>query len=114
MSDAPRNPISYRTENGVAVIEINNPPVNALSFPVRSGIADALAKATEDNAIQSIILTASEKMFSAGADIRDFGKSPRQPSLRDVIALLSDSKKTSHCCERWFFWRLIKAGCWFA
>ncbi len=93
MSDAPISPISYRTKNDVAIIEINNPPVNALSFSVRSGIAEALKCAVEDNAIHAIILTASGKMFSAGADIREFGQAPKQPSLRDVITLLSDSEK---------------------
>ena len=74
---------SYEVRDGVAVIALNNPPVNGLSYETRRAIADGLNKAQADAAVQAIVLTGSGKAFSGGADIREFGspKSVAEPNL---------------------------------
>ena len=80
---------SYEVRDGVAVITLNNPPVNGLSFDTRRGIADGLDKAQADAAVQAIVLTGAGKAFSGGADIREFGspKSTAEPNLLSLIRL---------------------------
>ncbi len=77
----------------VAVITIDNPPVNALSHTVRKGIGDCLAKADGDDAIEALVIYCAGRTFIAGADIREFGKPPQSPSLREVLAQLDAFSK---------------------
>jgi 3-hydroxyacyl-CoA dehydrogenase len=76
-----------------ALIEIDNPPVNALSQSVRAGILEALDKAEADPAVEVIALMGRGKVFIAGADIKEFGKPPQSPILPDVISRLEGSEK---------------------
>src|SRR2546430_1183960 len=62
------------------------PPVNALSHAVRSGLARQLAAALEAPEVRSIVLICKGRTFIAGADIKEFGKPPMPPELSDVIA----------------------------
>ncbi len=71
--------------NGIAVIAIDSPPVNALGHAVRSALLDALTRAEADPATKIIILACKGRTFSAGADITEFGKPPRDPGLHEVI-----------------------------
>ncbi len=61
-------------ENGVAVITINNPPVNALSPGVPEGIAAVFAKIEKDDSVKAVVLIGGGRTFVAGADINEFGK----------------------------------------
>ncbi|WP_119388277.1 FAD-dependent oxidoreductase [Taklimakanibacter lacteus] len=79
-------PVSLSHADGIAVITIDNPPVNAVSQAVRQGLADSMAKIAADASIRGIILSCAGRTFVAGADIREFGKPPAPPMLRDVIA----------------------------
>ncbi|MGE3871677.1 MAG: 3-hydroxyacyl-CoA dehydrogenase NAD-binding domain-containing protein [Parvibaculaceae bacterium] len=81
-------PVSLTREDGIAVITIDNPPVNALSQPVRQGLFDAFRAIAADAAVTGVILACAGKTFVAGADIREFGKPPQPPMLRDVIAAI--------------------------
>ena len=64
---------SYEVSEGVAVMTINNPPVNALSGPVLKDIEDTVKQAIADDAVRVVVLTgAGEKAFIAGADITEF------------------------------------------
>jgi len=76
--------VRYQLQQGIAVIRIDNPPVNALSQAVRAGILDALAAARRDQA-GAVLLLCSGRTFIAGADITEFGKPPQPPSLPEVI-----------------------------
>ena len=76
----------------VALIVMKSPPVNALSFALRDGIA-ARAAVANDAAVRAVVLTGSERAFSAGADISEFGKPSRSPNLREVIATIEDFPK---------------------
>jgi 3-hydroxyacyl-CoA dehydrogenase len=82
MSDAAQ----YSVRDGIAVITLNNPPVNGLGHALRSGIADGLAKAEADPAVRAVVLIGSAKAFSGGADIREFNtpKSFAKPSLPEL------------------------------
>ena len=86
---------SYEVRDGVAVITLNNPPVNGLSFETRRAIADGLSKAQDDKAVRAIVLTGGGKAFSGGADIREFGspKSSAEPNLLSLIRMAEESTK---------------------
>ncbi len=86
---------SYEVRDGVAVITLDNPPVNGLSYDTRRAIADGLNKAQADAAVRAIVLTGAGKAFSGGADIREFGspKSGAEPNLLTLIRMTEDSTK---------------------
>ncbi|HYS47283.1 MAG TPA: enoyl-CoA hydratase-related protein, partial [Xanthobacteraceae bacterium] len=65
----------------VAVILVDNPPVNALRQEVRAGLLDTFTKARDDNGIDAIVLATAGRTFIAGADITEFDKTPRPPGL---------------------------------
>ena len=87
--------VDYRVEQGVAVVTIDNPPVNALSQPVRAGLAAALARAAADDAVRGIVLTGERGSFSAGADINEIGSGAAlsAPLAREIQAQLEASTK---------------------
>ncbi len=80
--------VNYRLDGNVAVLEIDNPPVNATSIPVREGLAAALKEAGSDPAVEAVVLAGSRGQFLAGADIREVasGLSNKFPTLRDLQA----------------------------
>ena len=86
---------AYRLERAVAIISFANPPVNGLSHAVRAGIATALERAQADPSARAIVLTGAGGLFSAGADIREFGTpaSTADPTLRQLIDLVETSAK---------------------
>jgi 3-hydroxyacyl-CoA dehydrogenase len=89
--------VTYTTDGELAVITINNPPVNALSPGVPEGIAAGVAQANADDAIKGIVLIGGGRTFIAGADIKEFGKVVRgekkEGSLLPLLLALEDSPK---------------------
>lgn len=85
--------VSLERDGDVAVILIDNPPVNAASHAVRAGLVEALAEANADPAIGAIVLACAGRTFVAGADIREFGQPPMQPLLPQVCEALEASAK---------------------
>lgn len=79
------NKVSVRKDGAVGVIEIDNPPVNALSGAVRKGIWDALQEFELQKDVQAIVLACRGRTFSGGADITEFGKPPTEPGLSTLI-----------------------------
>jgi 3-hydroxyacyl-CoA dehydrogenase len=77
----------------VAVVRIDNPPVNALGRAVRDGIHEAVTRAQQDAAVKAIILTCAGKTFIAGADIREFGKPPEGKHLPEVLDAIEKGPK---------------------
>ena len=77
----------------VAVITIDNPPVNAMSMAVRVELRDAVLAAASEVGVQAIVLIGANGKFIPGADIREFGKPMNGPSGRDVIAAIEASHK---------------------
>lgn len=77
--------ILFEVREGVAVISLDNPPVNALSHAVRTGLNEVLDKIANDNAITSAVIASKLNVFVAGADITEFGKPAKPPILTDLI-----------------------------
>ncbi|TVP44026.1 MAG: enoyl-CoA hydratase/isomerase family protein [Halomonas sp.] len=86
-------PVHYQRQGDIGVIRIDNPPVNALSHAVRSGLVSALDEAIADADAKALVLLAEGRTFIAGADIREFGKPPKAPLLPDVISQLEACPK---------------------
>ena len=86
---------NYEVHGNVAVITLNNPPVNGLGYDTRVGITTGLDKALADAAVKAIVITGAGKAFSGGADIREFGspKALAEPNLLSVILALEASTK---------------------
>ncbi|WP_404287478.1 3-hydroxyacyl-CoA dehydrogenase NAD-binding domain-containing protein [Microvirga sp. RSM25] len=77
----------------VAVIEIDNPPVNATSHSVRAGLLEAIHDVDLDPRIEAVVIACAGRTFVAGADIREFGQTPREPHLPDVINAIEACSK---------------------
>jgi 3-hydroxyacyl-CoA dehydrogenase len=86
---------SYETRGSVAVITLNNPPVNGLGYATRLAVAQGLEQAQADPAITAIVLTGAGKAFSGGADIKEFGspKALAEPNLLSLIVLVERCSK---------------------
>ena len=74
----------YAVQDGVAVITLNNPPVNGLGNALRAAILKGLQRADADPQVKAAVLIGGGKAFSGGADIREFGKPREKPDLPDV------------------------------
>jgi 3-hydroxyacyl-CoA dehydrogenase len=85
--------VDLTREGEVAVITLDSPPVNALSAQLRAGIARAVEQAVADDAAKAIVLTCAGRTFCAGADITEFGKPPKDPSLSAVQAVIEAAPK---------------------
>jgi 3-hydroxyacyl-CoA dehydrogenase len=77
----------------VAVLTIDNPPVNALSHSVRLGLLEILPKAETDDSVKAILLVCAGTTFSAGADVREFGSPPKDPIMAVAMQALDESSK---------------------
>ncbi len=80
MSEAAR----YAVRDGVAVITLDNPPVNGLGNALRAALLQHLKKADADPAVKAVVLIGSAKAFSGGADIREFNAPRLKPDLPEV------------------------------
>jgi 3-hydroxyacyl-CoA dehydrogenase len=74
----------YTIRDGVAVITMNNPPVNGLGNALRAGLMEGLKKAQADPAVKGVVIIGGGKAFSGGADIREFGRPREKPDLFEV------------------------------
>jgi 3-hydroxyacyl-CoA dehydrogenase len=89
--------VQLTRDNGIAVITINNPPVNALSPGVPEGISEALDQIALDDSLKAAVLVGGGRTFVAGADIKEFGKMtsgrPRGAGLLPLLLKMEDSTK---------------------
>ncbi|MGE4476998.1 MAG: 3-hydroxyacyl-CoA dehydrogenase NAD-binding domain-containing protein, partial [Stutzerimonas sp.] len=79
----------------IALITVDNPPVNALGKAVRQGLLQAFRAAEADAAVRAVVLACAGNTFIAGADIKEFGKPPQAPALPDVIDAIEACGKPS-------------------
>jgi 3-hydroxyacyl-CoA dehydrogenase len=86
---------SYEVRGAVAVITLNNPPVNGLGLSTRVALAAGIEQAVGDPAVKAIVVTGAGKAFSGGADIREFGspKAIQEPNLLSLIRLCENTPK---------------------
>ena len=89
--------VQFTKDNGIAVITINNPPVNALSPGVPEGISEALDQIAQDDSVKAVVLIGGGRTFVAGADIKEFGRmasgKPRGAGLLPLLLKIEDSSK---------------------
>ena len=85
--------VDYNVEEGVAVLTLNNPPVNALSQGVRQGLKEGVEKALADNSAQAILIFCEGRTFIAGADISEFSSGPKEPNFHAVLSTMDNSPK---------------------
>ena len=85
--------VDYNVEEGVAVLTLNNPPVNALSQGVRQGLKEGVEKALADNSAQAILIFCEGRTFIAGADISEFSSGPMEPNFHAVLSTMDNSPK---------------------
>jgi len=86
------SPVSYKLEGIIGVITVNNPPVTALSQPVRQGMLDAITTAQGDDS-EAIVIICEGRTFIAGADISEFGKPMQDPFLPELLNTIEASSK---------------------
>ena len=86
-------PVKYKILDEIGVIEISNPPVNAISAAVRIGLLDTLEKLSSNEKIKAIVITAPERTFLAGADIKEFGKKVDAPILGKICDKIESLNK---------------------
>jgi 3-hydroxyacyl-CoA dehydrogenase len=86
---------SYRQDGEIAVITMENPPVNGLGFDLRTGIDAGIRRALADTSVKAVVLTGTARAFSGGADIREFNspKSTASPNLMELITLIEGADK---------------------
>ena len=89
------NHTHYETQQGVAVIRLDNAPVNGLSHAVRKGIVAGIRQAEADATVTAIVIIGSQSLFSGGADMREFGTAAvtAEPNLLNVISIVETSTK---------------------
>ncbi len=83
--------IKYTRKGDIAVLRIQNPPVNALSHAVREGLVAGIAQAEADAGVKAVLIVGEGRAFIAGADITEFGKTPLEPYLPDVCKCIEAS-----------------------
>jgi 3-hydroxyacyl-CoA dehydrogenase len=85
----------YQVHGSVAVITLNNPPVNGLGHATRSAAVQGMQQALADDAVKAIVITGAGKAFSGGADIKEFNspKALAEPSLHSLIRTVEESTK---------------------
>ncbi len=81
-------PISLAVEDGIAVITVDNPPVNAISAAMRRGLLDAVRQLAQDSSVKAVAIYGAGRTFIAGADIGEFGGTMALPLLRNVLVEL--------------------------
>ncbi len=85
--------MKYEVENGIAIVTLDSPPVNALGYDVRRNIVEGVEKAASDAAADAIVIICAGRTFFAGADISEFGKPMREPDLRAVLEVIENAPK---------------------
>ena len=76
--------VNFKNIDDICLIEINNPPVNAISAEVRKGLLKVVIELEKNEKIKAVIICAPNRTFLAGADIREFGKNVDGPILSDI------------------------------
>ncbi|PZO65834.1 MAG: 3-hydroxyacyl-CoA dehydrogenase [Paracoccus denitrificans] len=85
--------VSYETRGGIAVVTIDNPPVNAMSHAIRRDLTATLDRFIADDDAAAMVLRCAGRTFVAGADVREFGQPPQPPFLPDLISAIEAAPK---------------------
>jgi 3-hydroxyacyl-CoA dehydrogenase len=85
--------VTTAREGDILILTVDNPPVNALSWHVRQGLADGISESLADDGVKAILLICAGQTFIAGADISEFGKPPQGPDFGAVLRQMEGSSK---------------------
>ena len=85
--------VKHNILDDIAVIEISNPPVNAISGDVRNGLLRTIEELSSEKKVKAIVITAPDRTFLAGADIKEFGKNIDAPILSDICDKIENLDK---------------------
>jgi 3-hydroxyacyl-CoA dehydrogenase len=86
--------VHYETRGNIALMTVDNPPVNPLSSGVRQGLYDGVEKALSDDSVEAIVLTGAGRAFIAGADISEFGSAAQEGvGLHEALVMMENSTK---------------------
>jgi 3-hydroxyacyl-CoA dehydrogenase len=85
--------VDYRVIDGVAVITLNNPPVNAIDQGIRAGLLESVGRLAADDSVKSAVLIGANDTFVAGADIKEFGKPLPPPTTIESLSAMEASPK---------------------
>ncbi|MGA0597941.1 3-hydroxyacyl-CoA dehydrogenase NAD-binding domain-containing protein [Enterovirga sp. CN4-39] len=93
MADTQSGVTDLKVEDGIAVVTVNSPPVNALGAAVRDGVSARMREAAADPAVKAVVLICEGRTFFAGADITEFGKPPKGVPLGELVTQIEDMPK---------------------
>ena len=85
--------VSREIRDGIAIITVDNPPVNALSHSVREGLSNQMKELSSNADVSAIVIACAGRTFIAGADIREFGRPPQPPHLTEVVLEIEAMEK---------------------
>ena len=85
--------LTVRRDGEIAVVTLDNPPVNAISEAVRKGLYEMVGQLDADPEVKAVVLICAGRTFLAGADVREFGKPPVEPHLPDVVDRIEAAEK---------------------
>ncbi|MGO4908805.1 3-hydroxyacyl-CoA dehydrogenase NAD-binding domain-containing protein [Pseudorhodobacter sp. W20_MBD10_FR17] len=85
--------VSISHSGDIAIVTVDNPPVNALGHALRQALWDAVATLDADSAVRAVVLICAGRTFIAGADVGEFGKPPVPPHLPDLVARIEAAQK---------------------
>ena len=84
---------TFEVEDGIGIVTIDSPPVNALGINVRRALDEGFRAFAADDSVKAIVLICGGRTFFAGADISEFGKPPQEPGLSDVFEIIENGSK---------------------
>lgn len=85
--------VTFTKQGNIGVLALDNPPVNALSHPVRVQLRELLSQAFAEPGVQALVICCEGRTFVAGADIREFGKPPLAPDLPELVEFLAAAER---------------------
>jgi len=85
--------VTIARDHDIAVVTVDNPPVNALGLALRQGLWDTVTELDADDAIRAVVLICAGRTFIAGADVSEFGKPPVEPHLPDLVERIESAAK---------------------
>lgn len=85
--------VTITREGEIALVTVDNPPVNALGQALRQGLWDAVSTLDADDKVKAVVLICAGRTFIAGADVREFGQTPQPPHLPDLVTKIEAAQK---------------------
>lgn len=85
--------LHYQVRDGIVILTLDNPPVNGLNRAIRAGLIERIAQAELDDTVRAVVINAAGRLFCGGADVKEFGAPPQEPSLSQALSRIEDCSK---------------------